>query len=419
MKHSSAGFLLRTRAGILSLVLVMGLIIALMMTSLIILAYYYRSSYQSASLEDRLMNNAQSGISYLLATEALQDSSIVDLYGEGIDSVILEKKPWGVFDIYRATAFHKKKVISNLVLTGHKPDGIGKAALYLADGNRPLHLSGDAVINGDSYLPQAGVKTAQIAGKGFSGGKLIQGNIFESRSSLPSLDQRLVNQCLHLPGQDLPSIYKYTSLSSLPDSLSHSFTQPALLYRSDRDMAITQKLSGNIILVCHGTATFTSECQVDNILVFATKIVITENFTGRLQCFANQSIEVEENCRLLYPSVLSVLATREKSLIHVGINSQVEGTILSSGRNGSRERMISLDSTSKFYGHLYTDGLLQHSGKIFGHVTCRKFTLVTPSAVYEDHLHNAEINVEKLPTAYLGAALWWQSKNKGIIKWLK
>lgn len=409
----------RVNAGILSLVLVIGLVTALLITSLITLAGYYRTLYLSSSGEDRLLQNAQSGIAYLMASESAQDSIATDLYDKGVDSVWLQKKPWGAYNVLLSTARSRKRTISDIVLQGHFPDGSGLAALYLSDENRPLSLSGNSRINGDIFLPKAGVRTSQIEGRSFTGNTLTNGNRGESNSSMLPLNESVFKPCQYVAEQGIPSVYRYIELNTLPDSLHRSFMLPTLLFEDSRDLNIRQNLSGNIILRSLGTLRFAADSHIEDLVAFAKNVIIEEGFRGKVQIFATDTIIIERNCLLAYPSVLAVNTTHEGSLIHIGENARIEGIVLSTGNGNSSDRLINIQRSAKIYGHVYADGLISLTGSVYGHLACRKFVLSTPSAVYENNLLDAEIDSEKLPQAYVGAALWWSSNKKGIVKWLK
>jgi hypothetical protein len=411
-------FFHQVRAGILSFVLVIGLVVALLIASLILLSYYYRISYTAMSVDERLELNTSSGIAYLMAQDELQDSLLLDLYDTGKDSVILTSSPWGVFQVLRATAFSGKHAATKIILKGHKPSGYGTSALYVSDENKPVSISGNTEIRGDCYLPVAGIRTSRIENRDYTGSKIVYGNVMESETGLPSLDANLCRQWEFSPSFGIPAIYRYRILSTLPDSLSNSFTSTPLLFQHNGELNVTQNLSGNIILFSNGTIILRADSKLTDILVFARNVIIEEGFIGKLQIFAWDAIEVGENSVLNYPSVLAIKTDEPAPLVKLGARSRVEGVVLLSGTGNPARRVIDVAKESTIYGQVYTDGSIQLKGNIYGHLMCRKFLLTTPSAIYENHLLDAVINYEILPEGYLGAPLWWKSDYKGILKWL-
>lgn len=88
------------KASALYLVIVIALVIAVLCSSLIVTAYYYKAAYQKKFRYDRLQTNLTSGINILLASDsvAYQTSKQFGLYGTDEDSVSLQKIPWGAYD---------------------------------------------------------------------------------------------------------------------------------------------------------------------------------------------------------------------------------------------------------------------------------------------------------------------------------
>jgi len=73
----------------------------------------------------------------------------LDLFDKGEDTVVLERKRWGLFDIGLSTAKRGSHCSQVLALWGGQPDAIAQLALYLVDENRPLSVAGSNVIKGD------------------------------------------------------------------------------------------------------------------------------------------------------------------------------------------------------------------------------------------------------------------------------
>src|SRR5580700_5913195 len=101
------------KASALYIVIIISLVIAVLCSSLIVTAYYYRAEYQKKFRYDQLQNNLGSGINILLTT---QDTSYAkgktfSLFNQDNDSVSLQKTPWGIYDIGVARAFIQKDTL--------------------------------------------------------------------------------------------------------------------------------------------------------------------------------------------------------------------------------------------------------------------------------------------------------------------
>jgi hypothetical protein len=95
------------KASSLYIVIVISFIIAVICSSLIAAAYFYKLSYQKKFRYDKLQNNLQSGINLLLSEKETPYGEVekISLFDHDADSVITGKLPWGVFDIGTVQAF--------------------------------------------------------------------------------------------------------------------------------------------------------------------------------------------------------------------------------------------------------------------------------------------------------------------------
>ena len=360
------------------------------------------------------------GINLILGDEHVveYDTPIsVDLFQTGNDSVNLKKSVWGVFEVASATAYNHKDSSSQTVLYGYKPDTILKSAMYLSDQNRALFLCGTTKIKGVCYLPEAGVKRAYIEGQGYINSDLIDGTEKRSKTVLPKLDEKL---SAYLAKQFLDTNASVNT-AEIPDTIHHSFSKPTLVIEIGNSIfTLNQKvLSGNIMIKSKGKLIISAENKLNNIQVYATAIVVEENFKGTLQLFARDSLIIHKNCTLNYPSALGIIKDRFKlfqQFIKIEEGSVVEGICFGfcSVTDLNRVR-ITVDEKALVYGQLYSDGFAEIKGTVHGHVTCDNFRLRTPSSTYDNHLLNATIDFSKLSTTFVGSALLPSVKEKKVI----
>lgn len=76
------------KASALYIVIIMALVIALLCSSLIVAAYFYRAQYQQKFRYDQLANNVNSGITILLGTKdsVYSNGKTLSLFGGDADS---------------------------------------------------------------------------------------------------------------------------------------------------------------------------------------------------------------------------------------------------------------------------------------------------------------------------------------------
>jgi cytoskeletal protein CcmA (bactofilin family) len=408
----------KLEAGILSSVLAISLIIATLCASLISLAYYYHIATLQYTLTDALDQNALSGMNLLLATPSDLISPYgywKDLFGQTQDSVWLQEKPWGVYQVAIARAKKGNRSRQRVALLGQQPDQIGQSALYLADEQRPLSIAGQTQLIGRCYLPKAGIKSAYINRVGYQGEQLVKGSIQESQGSLPKLSPDVV---AHLRRLLTVKAENYLSLDQLGDSLVYSFEAAPTYYHSPGPITISGLLRGNIIIASDRAVTITPQADVEDIIVVAPQITIAPDFEGRLQAIATDTLIVGRGCQLRYPSALVLFASSGGAVL-IDEASQVAGTVVLTGTaTAYHRRLLSLEKEASITGMVYSDGLVELKGSIYGHLSCRKFMLRTPSTLYENHILDGTLDASRRSSHYLASSLWATTHQKGIAQWL-
>lgn len=404
------------RAHALYFTLFISLIIALISGSLVLGAYYYKTLSLKHTSEDRLLRNLQSGINLLLGSEDeynYDENYTLDLFGDEKDSIQFRIITWGLFDIGVVKSFSGKTAFQKAFLYGYKPK-TDNIALYLQDLNRPLSLCGNTQLKGTCYLPKAGVERAYIAGKSYIGSKLVYGTIKTSENLLPSLQKDRLDQL---------ELLLAVSEASTATKIENSFFESTHFIKWSGQHVSDTSLSGNIIVFSDQHLTITPTAHLENIVIIAPSITIESNFIGKSQFFAEDSIRIENNVDLTYPSALGIIkkhASETRPSISVGENTTVQGFIFTTQKEYDRTKtQISLNKDSFVLGQVYTDGYLDLKGTIEGNAYVHKFSLKTLASVYENHLLDATIDIEALPDYFIGTALFETETQKGIMSWLK
>jgi len=408
------------------------LVIALICSSLIMMSYYHKTLYNSYIEKDRVFSNVNSGITLMLGDTGIVKPGEVkklSLYQKYNDSVELEKDDWGVFELVRSKSWWKKFSFEKIAISGDFYKDDSSYALFLVDQNKPLSVCGNTLIKGDCYLPKAGVEKAYIEGKSFGRGKLVDGLIKESKRFLPSISDRF---------STIDSAYfkeKYidntgNTLIDLEDvendSLINAFLETIVIIYNYDDVFIDNiYLSGNILLYCESTLEISSTCKFEDILIYGKSVWIEEGFKGSCQVFAKDTINIGKNCRFQYPSVLGLINDNREgktnpSVINIENGSRFSGLIYSS----CNSEVITIEPILKTYenvsltGQVYWAGVFDFKGEVYGAVSCKKFLLKTPSSIYENHLLDVTIDLDRLSEHFVGVDMVGNTKTKKIIKWL-
>lgn len=417
------------KASSLFYAIVISIIIAIVSSSFILFAYVSRIEFDNLQIKQQLNSNANSGLNLLMAQQSLielDQPKILDLYDFGEDSVFLQRKLWGAFEVLISRAFSHHTQTERIALAGCPPDATDAYCLYLADEGKPLALCGQTKITGTAFLPKSGVERAYIEGQNFMGSKLINGTILKSKSELPTFNPELLKKINELLTNK--KISETDSLIQLQrafsgDSIHNSFKNNTLVLSHRGSIRLEDAVySGNLVIISDTIITVMPSAVLKDVILAAPKILFAEDFKGQLQAFASDSIIVRKNVTLRYPSVLGVANNNGSSACAITLeeNDTVMGTIFSYQRiiDAYKRAGVRINKKSVVIGQVYSNGYAELKGSIFGSLMCSKFLLQTPSSVYENHLLNAEINGPALPAYYTGITLIKESSYKKIIKWV-
>jgi hypothetical protein len=407
------------RAGALYFAIVIAFIIAIVTASLIMLAAHYRNSYLKTKRFDRLLNNLNSGITYMMANkEVIIEERKIDLFGNQADSLIMSTKPWGIYEVVILKSFIAKDTLQKAFLMGKKTDSV---VLYLCDEDRPLSMSGTTKLTGNAFLPKAGLKKAYADGKPYVNEKLIyQGSTKFSGRSLKKPDSIIINQLTE-------SLNFRTSqfLALDQNEESASFLELEKQVKLPNKATLKNiKLEGNIILFADSMVHITSTAKLSGIQIYAPVIKVDEGFKGDCQLFATDSIIIGQNVVLNYPSVLGIISSKKKGLvptITIGDGAKVAGVIFTyEEKRTPLQTMVSLGKKTIVNGEIYSTGMIKvEKGVIVnGKLSCNKFIMQTPTTLYENFLIDVTFNRLARSKYYLSSKLFGEKTENQILKWL-
>ena len=417
------------RAASLIYAVFISLIIALISSAFILNTYHHQQYIASINSRDQVLADSYSGIRLLLANQEQVrpgETVLMDLYEDESHPVQLKRKSWGVYEVLEATAKRKNYISKKIALSGANTLQGEEVALYLSDINKPLGLCGKTMLKGNCYLPKSGVKRTYIEGQHFVGNELVQGTIKNSGTTLPALNDALLevsSYYLSATTRSGDSLVYFDEMLET-DSIVHSFDKSTLLIHSDLPIRLSQLfLKGNIIIRSDERIEIEKSCQLEDVLIYAPQILVKEQFKGNVQLYASDSISIASACSLFYPSSVALINNRQREkdfevMIHQ--DAVVEGAVFVQNKYPSRKSraLLTIKEQAVVRGEVYCNDYLELTGKVEGSVYCRRFVLKTPSSVYENHLLNATIDRSKLSPHYVGIPLLQTTYPKKIVKWL-
>jgi len=420
----------KIQASVLSYALFIMVIITIILGSLLMLSYYNHLNRNRYQIEGKLRRNVESGINLIMAGPSVlsyEEQRQISLYEEEFDNIHIRKDLWGLFDQLYCSAqykniFHEKKVLADVYYkTENTP------ALYLIDLNMPLCLCGNTFVQGECFVPEAGVKKGYVEGMHYERQELIYGNTSQSDSILPVNNEKFSRNTFdyakkkYLDQADV-QLVNYSSIEK--DTLENSFyNEPIVIYEAD-SLLLNHSLWGNIVVICEKDIVISKECDLKDILIYGKNIYIEDGFKGRLQCFASESLITGDNCNFDYPSNLVLLSLKElnkTAYFRFGKGSKLKGTLVSNvlwTKKKYKTQLKVLDNTH-ITGQIYSNGTLELSGDVSGSVYCNEFILSRSWVLYINHLLDVEINIAKLPEDFVGVDMLNETGPSKIIKRLR
>lgn len=374
----------------------------------------YSNEISRMQIRDRLEQNTQSGINYSLAldSEQWEDSLQIDLFGKGKDRVQIKKFKWGLMDMVRVKASDQNQHVTKTALVGYKPVDSLKTSLYLTGGASALHLCGQTRIKGNAYLPESGVKRAYIAGESYFGDSLIYGKQLLSESQLPiSIDTTGLNKIVR---GDIHIVEMQTKLKN-------SFEDSTLMITDTREIRLEDVvIEGNILISSDSLIEIYPSALLQDVIVRAPVIKVMQGSRFSAQLLASDTLIIENDCLLDYPSLVAVNAY-SRGYVSIGAQSTIYGDLWYDNAQTPSNTELSavLEKESKVCGRLLVNGgNLQLEGEVIGEVFTDGIILKHPVGVYKNHLLSITIDRRALWDDYLFAVKSRVEDKPSVLKWL-
>lgn len=417
-------WLIRVRGGVLQLTLGISLIIAVLCGAIILLVYYARLQQLQYTTRETMMDNCQSGIAYLLANRnsfSFFSPSVIDLYGHEQDSVVLERRPWGVMELVTARASRgTRHQWMRTALVSGTADGQRGVAIHVPDNMAAIALAGHARIVGDAWLPEKGLTTGYIAGQHFLGKKLLEGERHKSGAQMPGFNSDLMDRILPVMARDQDSYQiQFTPYDQLPKR--GAFGQTTYCGWSEGTLNLMDTLRGNLMVYSSRKVMVEASAYLEDVIIMAPDIEVSEGFTGSVQLLATRQIVVRKKAQLLYPSALVLLKSNQDSLIVVESEASVAGQVTIAGGPQGEDSGASfqLRPDARLHGFAYINGAADIQGTIWGHLTARRLQVMQGSSTpYINAILDGVIDGTRLSPHMPGSLLWGRNHQLKIVKWL-
>jgi hypothetical protein len=411
-------------ANSLLITIVISLIIGIICSLLLLLEYNNFQIRSNVNIDNKLERNLQSAINVAIADTSIitnEQDAIIDLFNNGNDTALIKKDNWGLYTFASLQVIANGKIKTKRFFLGQEmKDNYMDQCLYLAEHKEYLSLVGNTVLEGNAYLPSAGLRSSIINQRGYSFTQLIKGQVKLSADSLPPIDQQLI--------QHLSTISKIVTptqktQSVIPDSLQQSFSDSTIrIYQPGAITLSSCNFKGHILIVSDSSIEVGANAVLNNVLLSAPVIKFDNGFSGIVQAIATDSIVVNNNCRFSYPSSLIILKTTSltQPTITLGQNCIFEGILLTyCANNDLHKTLININKNTVVKGVVYSSGYLNLNGIIYGSVLSNYFLYSSSSSVYTNYLVDAEISRDSLSPYFIMPHIFKTTMPNKIAQWIQ
>lgn len=412
----------------LYLVLFISFIIAVLLLLLISNTYYiqvetlrYRAIKEMIDLNNSAIYK-QLGKMNELENNSWQETTIFEQQLAKTESFSFQ---WGAFAILGVKSTWKNIEYKKIGISGQNLFTEGKIGLFMSDKGKYLSIAGNTKLTGDCYLPALGIRSVYIDGKAYSGKKLIYGTEKRSTDKLPQINIRLLQNAEDLLEgnfDDFDSLGNPSDLNT-KENIERSFESTALVYNTKGPVVLDNlTLIGKIIIRSDSLILLGKNLKPSNILIVAPMIIVEKGFRGNLQLIARDSLLIDKDAELTYPSSVVVYNyAGTKAYCYIQENSIVSGGIICTDKaepEGNSELILSTGSVIN--GVVYSKGSTTLSGSIYGSLYTNKFLLKTPRGYYENHLLDAVIDPES-QMQNMVVPIFFESTNykREVVEWVK
>lgn len=412
--------------------LLVTIVIILVLTSLIfslMLYYFYQQqAYNNVLISLQLTANNEAAIQIMLndtfpATDPQDSSTAYDLYHNNEQVINIKKFRWGNYIVITSIAKNKHLEKRDAVLIGN-PLINDTCAFYLADHGSSIVFTGDASIVGNCFIPRNGFKTAYFEGLPYEKNQAIIGTQKQSTQTLPAIDTSFAQKTDLLlrsivSGKQLSTKF----ISEVDDSVHQSFFNNPRYYYNEHEVVLKHSyLKGQIVVASLKSITVYKSSRLQDVILIAPVIICKDGVEGAFQAFASDTLIIEKNAKLLYPSCLSIQNNNSDpnhSYMRLDSNASISGSIVTPMPFTTITNIrMEMAPTSLVTGSIYWNGMANIQGKIIGELLCDKIYANTKRGYYLNYLFNAELNRINLHPQFVNHCLINNSNNKKKVKWL-
>lgn len=312
-------------------------------------------------------------------------------------NIKLEIIKHGVFKNLIISTFSPKDTLSTSMIICEK--FINNTALYVPNLNSKLSYFGKVKINGSCFVPNKKIEQIYISNQ-IINNLVVKGKLENSKTYLPKLNSTIIDSYLKI----IKKIESSNKLNS--KNLFNSFRDSTKVIEWKPNQ--NYNLKGKIILFNKEEIIINETDNLIDIIAIAPKIIINENFTGNLQVYALEKIEIKKGVNLKYPSFVFLNNdTNKNAYININENSIIGGNVIiySENQNNYSNNKLTINHNSLIIGDIYCTGLLNLKAKVIGSVYTNMFIENNFDAERNNTFTDLEINCIDKPKNYFNFSI--------------
>lgn len=417
---------LRLQGGTFVYVLLLSLLLSGLLSGLLLVQQNYQQFFNRLYFSDLAGENLRSGLAYLFSERNFLDSNhAYQLFETDLDSAYYRTESWGLWGLLHGEGVYAGKRVFQSAFFGQEPVKNWKAALYLKEERQPLSMAGFSTIEGQLYLPMAGMRMAYVNGQGYEGPAFDEYLKLPSKAYMPGLRRESLQEIFaQLQQLSIPVASPGKTFSLEEPIQQRVWHEPAVAINVPGSLNLGKaSIVGKCKIVAKDELLIPANAELEGTLLFARNIRIQAGFVGQIQAFASESIVVEQGVKLNYPSVLLVGKTGNVPMqMEIQSGSEIEGFIALIGESpflnqADREDYLFLAEGSTVWGTVYASRNLDLRSLIRGHVLTANFRFHSPRGRLLNHLVNADIQPRLLSKGYLNP-LVQREGSLALLKWI-
>lgn len=317
-------------------------------------------------------------------------------------------RDWGFFKVIGAKTYHKTDTVQKSLLVGELTKAT--TALYVSNYDKILSMAGNVHITGNVCIPKGMYEKKNIHGEQTN--VFIKGIQKVSEDRLPKLRKMnteiIPESAILLPIEAIGKEKKYVRTF---DKGTQVFTSNDLSFLEGKTV------KGNIIFQSNGTLILRSSMKLEDVIIKAKKVVVEKGFSGNIQIIASNSVIIEDQVQLKYPSSILIQQSKDAAKIVIGKESILIGGIIisNSDHKTALKSTVFIDAKTTVVGTVYCHGALELRGSVYGSVFADRLHTETNATNYSNLLMNAVIDIDQLPKNFIGIPLFAPNRKQAYV----